>query len=160
LTESFSLSLEAQFSDFFVESHQMIVADILSVGGIHPGCPISLRDASTSITANGHRLLAEVDRLGLELGSHMLSTQAKEQGWNNNVLKLEGILEAGQRVGEAKAVTLLTGLQMQDLQSGNDEASGALFGDAMDDQGRVTWADVAAKQGKAVGKLASAFPHD
>lgn len=136
------------------------MTDILSVGGFRPGRPISLKDASTSITENGHQLLAAVDRLGLELGSHMLSTQAKEQGWNNNVLKLEGVLEAGKRVGEAKAVTLLTGLQMQDLQSDNNEAAGALFDDTMDDHGRVTWAEVAAKQGKALGKLASAFPRD
>lgn len=138
----------------------MVVAGILSARGFRPGRPISMKDASTSITENGHQLLAAVDCLGLELGSHMLSTQAKEQGWNNNVFKLEGVLEAGKRVGETKAVALLTGLQTQDLQSGNDEAANALFDDAMDDQGRVTWAEVAAKQGKAVGKLASAFPRD
>ncbi|KFY89476.1 hypothetical protein V500_05674 [Pseudogymnoascus sp. VKM F-4518 (FW-2643)] len=155
-----SLSLEAQFSEFFVEPHHMVVADILSAGGIPPGRPISLKDASTSITENGYQLLALVDRLGLELGSHILSTQAKEQEWNQNAFKVERILEGGKRVGEAKTVTLLTGLQTQELKSGDGEASGALFGDSMDDQGRVTWADVAAKQGKAVGKLASAFPRD
>lgn len=160
LTGSLSLSLEAQFSEYFVKPHQMVVADILSAGGIRPGRPISLKDASTSITENGHQLLALVDRLGLELGSHILSTQAKEQEWNQNAFNVERILEGGKRVGEAKTVTLLTGLQMQELQSGDGEASGALFGDAMDDQGRVTWADVAAKQGKAVRKLASAFPRD
>lgn len=160
LTKSISLNLEAQFSEFFVEPHQMVVADILSAGGIRPGRPISLKDASTSITENGHQLLALVDRLGLELGSHILSTQAKKQEWNQNVIKVERILEGGKRVGEAKTVTLLTGLQMQELQDGDGETSGTLFGDAMDDQGRVTWADVAAKQGKAVGKLASAFPRD
>ncbi|OBT83491.1 hypothetical protein VE02_06897 [Pseudogymnoascus sp. 03VT05] len=155
-----SLSLEAGFSDFFVESHQMVVTDILGVGGIRSGRPISLKDASASITENSHQLLATVDHLGLVLGSHMLSTQAKEQEWNRNVLNLEGILEGGKREGEAKAITLLTGLKTQDLQSGNDEALGKLFDNAMDDQGTVTWADVAAKQGKAIGKLASAFPRD
>ncbi|OAF59454.2 hypothetical protein VC83_03777 [Pseudogymnoascus destructans] len=155
-----SLSLEAQFSYFFVESHQMVMSDILCIGGTRHGRLISLKGASTSITENGHQLLAAVDHLGLELGSHMLSTQTKEQEWSQNVWSLEGILEGGKREGEARAATLLTGLQMQDFQSGDDEASSALFDDATDDQGRLTWADVAAKQGKAVGKLASAFPCD
>ncbi|OBT69672.1 hypothetical protein VE03_00777 [Pseudogymnoascus sp. 23342-1-I1] len=154
------LSLEVQFSEFFVESHQMVVTDILSGGGIRPGHQISLKDASTSITENGHRLLAAVDRLGLELDSHMLSTQTKEQEWDQNVFNLERVLEGGKRVGEAKATTLLTGLQTQEPQSDDDGAFGTLLGDAVGDQGRVTWADVAAKQGKAVGKLASAFPRD
>lgn len=160
LTESTSLSLEAQFSEYFVKSHQMVVADILSAGGISPGCQISLKDASTSIRENGHQLLAAVNRLSSELGSHMLSTQAKEQEWDHNVSNLERLLDGGKRVGEAKAATLLTGPQMQELQMGDGEASTGLFGDAMDDQEKVTWADVAAKQGKAVGKLASAFPRD
>ncbi|KFY74682.1 hypothetical protein V499_05290 [Pseudogymnoascus sp. VKM F-103] len=155
-----SLSLEAQFSDFFVESHQMVLSDILCIGATRHGRLISLKDACTSITENGHQLLAAVDHLGLELGSHMLSTQAKEQECEQNVLSLEGILEGGKREGEARAATLLTGLRMQDVQSGDDEASGALFDDATDDEGRVTWAHVAAKQGKAVGKLASAFLRD
>ncbi|KFY50713.1 hypothetical protein V496_09237 [Pseudogymnoascus sp. VKM F-4515 (FW-2607)] len=154
------LSLEAQFSEYFVKSHQMVVADILSAGGISPGCQISLKDASTSIRENGHQLLAAVNRLSSELGSHMLSTQAKEQEWDHNVSNLERLLDGGKRVGEAKAATLLAGPQMQELQMGYGEASTGLFGDAMDDQEKVTWADVAAKQGKAVGKLASAFPRD
>ena len=135
----------------------MVVPDILSAGGFRPGRQMSLKDASTSITGNSHQLLASVDCLGLELVSHMLSTQAKEQEWDQNVFNVERILEGGKRVGEAKAVTLLTGHQMQELQSGDGEAFGAPFGDAMDDRGRATWADVAAKQGKVVGKLASAF---
>lgn len=138
----------------------MVVTDILSAGGIRPGRQISLKDASASITENGHQLLAAVNRLGSELGSHMLSTQAKEQEWNHNVFNLEHLLEGGKCVGEAKAATLLTGPQMQEPQSGDGEASAGLFGDAMDDQEKVTWAAVAAKQGKAVGKLASAFPRD
>ncbi|KFY20683.1 hypothetical protein V491_03520 [Pseudogymnoascus sp. VKM F-3775] len=154
-----SLNLGAQFSKFFVESHQMVVADVLSAVEICRGHPISLKDASASITENGHQLLAGVDRLGLELGSHMLSTQAREQEWNKNVLHLERVLEGGRRLGEAKAITLLTGHQMQELEGGNDEASAVLSGDKMDSLGRMTWADVAAKQGRAIGKLASAFPY-
>lgn len=138
----------------------MVVADVLSAVEICPGHPISLKDASASITENGHQLLAGVDRLGLELGSHMLSTQAREQEWNKNVLHLERVLEGGRRFGEAKAITLLTGHQMQELEGGNDEASAVLSGDKMDSLGRMTWADVAAKQGRAIGKLASAFPCD
>lgn len=152
--------MEAHFFDFFIESHKKVVTDILSTGGIRRGLPFSLRDASTSITENGHQLLAAVERLGSELGSHMLSTQAKEEEWNHNISKVETLLDAGKRVGEAKATTLLTGLQKQDLQDNTDEASGALFGEAVDVNGSVTWADVAAKQSRAVRKLASAFPRD
>lgn len=138
----------------------MVAADILSAGRIRPGRQISLKDASTSITKNGHQLLVAVDRLGLELGSHVLSPMAKEQEWDENVLNVERILEGGNCVGRAKAATLLTGPQIQELQSGDSGDSGAIFGDAMDSQGIITWADVAAKQGKAVGKLALAFSRE
>lgn len=138
----------------------MVVTDILSAVESCPGHPISLKDASTSIMENGHQLLASVDSLGLELGSQMLSTQVREQEWNQDVLHLECVLEGGKRVGEAKAITLLTGRQTRDLQGGNHKPSSMLSSDTMDGLWRVTWAEVAAKQEKAVGKLASALPCD
>ncbi|KFX94172.1 hypothetical protein O988_06437 [Pseudogymnoascus sp. VKM F-3808] len=135
-----SLSVESHFFDFFIESHKKVVTDILSTGGIRRGRPFSLKDASTSITENGHQLLAAVERLGSDLGSYMLSTQAKEEEWNHNISKVETLLDAGKRVGEAKATTLLAGLQKQEPLEGNtDEACGALFGEAVDVQGSMTF---------------------
>ncbi|KFY44566.1 hypothetical protein V494_01413 [Pseudogymnoascus sp. VKM F-4513 (FW-928)] len=155
-----SLSLGSQFSGFFVQSHQMVEANILSAGGIRPRRPISLKDASRSITDNGCRLLSAIDGLGVQLSSHMLPTQAKEQEWNHNVSIVEHILEGGKRLGQAKAASLLTGRQMQDPQGGDGEASDALLGGVVDGLGGMTWANVAAKQGRAVEKLASALPPD
>lgn len=152
--------MEAQFPGSFVKSHQAVMVDIFDGGGNRPDQPISLKDASQSITENGHQLITEVDSLGCELGSHILSTQATGQEWSQNVLNLEGFLEAGKFAGEARVAALLTNLQSQELQCDDGGASGALFGDAMDGEGNVTWADVAVKQGRAIRKLSAIFIRD
>src|SRR4051812_49335054 len=127
-----SLCEESMFSGDFLNLHIAVVADASSPVGTRFGKPLSLKNASMSITEDSHQLLAGFDNLGSELSGHMLSASAIEQRWGQYISTLGSVLEAGKGVGEAKVVAMLTGSFPPEAQPRFSEASDALFGDTVD----------------------------